>query len=49
LCRGSLAAGEHRLTWNGLTAAGQVAAPGIYLVRLDTPAGARTRRLIVLR
>jgi hypothetical protein len=46
---GSRAAGAHRARWDGRTATGGAAAPGIYLVRLETPDGTETRRIVRLR
>ena len=44
LASGTLPAGDHEATWE---ASG--AAPGLYLIRLQTPAGARTRTVSVAR
>jgi len=40
--------GEHRVRWDGRTARG-LAAPGIYLVRLQTEDGTESRRIVRLR
>lgn len=45
---GDLVAGEHSTVWNGLDGSGRAAAPGLYFVRLTTPQGARTTRLVRL-
>jgi 1,4-alpha-glucan branching enzyme len=45
---GDLAAGEHSTVWDGLDGSGRAAAPGLYFVRLTTPQGARTTRLVRL-
>jgi hypothetical protein len=42
-------AGERTLAWDGRDAAGEVAAPGVYLVRLVADGVSRTRRVTVLR
>ena len=47
LADGTLAAGRHTATWD--MARGGLTQPGIYLVRLDTPAGRRVRRWVVER
>jgi len=46
---GVLAAGPHSWTWDGRDVHGTPAGPGIYLVRLGTAQGTRTRRLVLLR
>lgn len=46
---GSLAAGEHTLTWDGRTDGFERAAPGVYLVTLGTAAGSKTQRVVVTR
>ena len=43
-----LASGPHSCMWDGLTARGSRAAPGIYLVRLDAEGVIRTRRLVLI-
>jgi hypothetical protein len=45
----ALAAGEHGARWDGSSAAGVQALPGLYLVRVATDQGTRTGRLIVVR
>ncbi len=42
-------AGAHVATWDGRDGRGAPSAPGIYFYRLETPEGARTRRLTLLR
>lgn len=49
LRRGWVAAGEHQLVWDGRTEAGHVAASGVYVIRLATPAAIRARKLVVVR
>jgi hypothetical protein len=41
--------GGHRVQWDGRTAGGSLAAPGIYLVRLQTEEGTESRRIVRLR
>lgn len=48
LADGELPAGEHRLTWDGLNAGGERAARGVYFLRLDSRAGRREARLVLL-
>ncbi len=45
----ALAAGEHDARWDGASAGGAPAAPGVYLVRVATREGTRTGRVIVVR
>jgi flagellar hook assembly protein FlgD len=45
----ALAAGEHDARWDGSSAGGAQAPPGVYLVRLATGVGSRTGRVIVVR
>lgn len=42
---GIVAAGAHELIWDGRTASGARVAPGIYFLRLDSPAGTRQQKL----
>jgi hypothetical protein len=44
-----LAAGEHRLRWDGLDGSGRPAAAGVYWLRLVSPGGVASRRLVWLR
>jgi hypothetical protein len=44
-----VAAGDHTIDWNGRTGAGRAAAAGVYFLRLETPDGARTGRIVRLR
>ncbi|MGD8394082.1 MAG: choice-of-anchor D domain-containing protein [Candidatus Eiseniibacteriota bacterium] len=46
---GTLAPGVHRLAWDGRDAGGREVAPGIYFVRLTSPAGVETTKLVRLR
>jgi hypothetical protein len=45
----TFSAGTHSLSWNGNTAAGERAAPGVYLVRVRWPGFERTQRIVRLR
>ena len=45
---GPLAAGEHRLTWDGRDAQGQSVAAGVYLVRLHQGDQTRIRKMVKL-
>jgi hypothetical protein len=49
LVAATLAAGEHRLTWDGRTAGGAPAPSGIYWLRLVAPGGEAVKRLTVIR
>ena len=42
-------AGVHELSWNGSSAGGQRAAPGVYLVRVQWPGSEQTQRIVRLR
>ena len=46
---GGLAAGAHRLDWDGRDDAGRVMASGIYFVRARSPLGESSARLTLLR
>jgi len=41
--------GEYRMHWDGSDAAGSMAAPGLYYVRLEAPGARFTRRLVLMR
>ena len=45
---GPLAAGEHRLTWDGRDAQGQPVAAGVYVYRLQVDDQTRTRKMVKL-
>ena len=49
LMRGSLPAGRQRVAWDGRTAAGGTAAPGVYLVRVRIGSVRSMHRLVVTR
>lgn len=42
------AAGRHRFAWDGRTAAGQIAAPGMYFYRIQSAGRVVSRRVVVL-
>jgi hypothetical protein len=46
LAEGRMAAGHHEATWAPAGAQKSVA-PGVYLVRFETPRGVRVRRIVV--
>jgi plastocyanin len=49
LLDGGLAAGEHQVSWNGVDGAGHPVAAGSYVVKLDTPQGARLRTVTLVK
>jgi hypothetical protein len=49
LARGTIAAGVHRVSWDGRDDANQQVGAGMYFVRLVTPEGGFHRRLVRLR
>lgn len=49
LWSGNLAAGAHRMTWDGRDDHGVPSASGVYLARLSTGAGTVSRRLVLVR
>jgi hypothetical protein len=49
LAEGVQSAGQHAAAWDGLDQQGRRASSGVYLYRLETPAGARTRKLALVR
>jgi hypothetical protein len=46
---GSLNAGMHGIIWDGANESGNVVASGIYFYRLESPEGARTMRMLLLK
>lgn len=46
---GDLPAGPHRAEWDGRDESGKPAAAGTYVVRLDTPAGTRSRSVTLVK
>lgn len=49
LLRGRVPAGRHVIVWDARNASGRPVASGLYLVRLEWPAGTATHRLMVVR
>jgi hypothetical protein len=49
LGRGLRPAGAHGVTWDGRTDRGTSAAPGVYFVRFEVPAGTSARRIVLAR
>lgn len=49
LIDGRLPAGAHEARWDGVTRRGRLAGSGIYFLRLRTPWGEATRRLVLVR
>jgi len=49
LRHGRVAAGEHDLVWDGRTDSGQPVAPGVYIVRLATPAATGAQKVVVVK
>lgn len=49
LASGEVAAGNHRVYWDGKNVEGRPAAPGVYLYRLETPDGTFTRKMALMR
>jgi flagellar hook assembly protein FlgD len=41
-------AGVHELVWDGIGRDGRRVAPGVYLVRISTPEGASSSRVVLL-
>jgi len=49
LARDGATAGEHESRWDGHDAHGAVAPPAMYVLRLATPSGMRSRRFVLVR
>jgi len=49
LVRAWHAAGAHTVTWDGADDAGHLLSSGLYILRLHTPGGARTRPVVLVR
>lgn len=49
LLDGPMAAGRHRVTWNGRDAAGRPVAGGVYVYRLTAGTEMRTRKMVLLK
>ncbi len=47
--QGALSAGVHQMAWNGRDDAGKPVAAGSYVVRLETPDGARSRTITLVK
>jgi len=47
LCDDELQAGAHARNWDGRTRDGRIAPRGLYVLRLQTPGGIRTRHMVV--
>src|SRR2546422_3168819 len=46
---GPVTAGNHVLRWDGRADDGRPAPAGLYVIRLETAAGTRTRKIVVVR
>jgi flagellar hook assembly protein FlgD len=46
---GVLAAGAHRLRWDGRDASGHRVAAGVYLIRISADAATAVHRIVVIR
>jgi hypothetical protein len=49
LAEGAKPAGQHAAAWDGYDQQGRRAGSGIYLYRLETPAGTKVRKLALVR
>ncbi|MCA9753306.1 MAG: T9SS type A sorting domain-containing protein [Gemmatimonadetes bacterium] len=49
LVNGAVEAGQHTVEWNGRDASGRSVAAGVYLVRLETADGTRSREIVRLK
>jgi len=49
LIKGNLAAGHHRLVWNGLDDNNRAVASGVYLYRLETDGFVNTRKMLLMK
>lgn len=49
LASGMLEAGQHTVTWNGTNSQGQTVSSGVYFYRLETAAGAYSRKMMLLK
>ena len=47
--RGALTAGRHPYAWDRKDASGRTMSAGVYVVRLETPDGVRTRKVTLTR
>jgi hypothetical protein len=48
IASGTFGAGPHQFVWNGRTSGGLPAAPGVYLLRLETEGGVVTKKVVLL-
>ena len=48
LLSGTVGAGEHHLSWDGMDSGGRRVAPGLYVYRLDTPGASVSRKMVML-
>ncbi len=49
IVNGTLPAGRHEAVWPGRDDAGRPAASGVYFYRLESPLGARTRKMVLVK
>ncbi len=49
LINGVRGAGYHTIVWNGRNALGQQVATGVYIYRLETPAGIASRKMLLIK
>ena len=49
LASGEVAAGEHKVSWDGRDSEGHRVAPGVYLYRLETPERTVSRKMALMR
>ncbi len=49
LVSGTLDAGQHTVTWHGTNSQGQTVSSGVYFYRLETAAGAYSRKMMLLK
>jgi len=45
----NLAAGSHFVRWDGLDDTGRAVSSGVYLYRLEHPAGVQERKMVLVR
>jgi serine protease len=49
LVDGNLPGGRHQVSWDGRDDAGRTLATGVYVTRVQTAAGVRSRKVLLLR
>jgi hypothetical protein len=49
LVHGPMPAGAHEVTWDGRSGSGERVAAGIYFVKLETPRGSSSRKVLLLK